>query len=76
MKNVYIAMAINENGKQYAYVLKFNKCNNLLNLAGLTTGYKNVEFALLCDTQKHAQEVVNNWVETYKRNKTYMFDYS
>ena len=72
MKYFYIVMAINENGKQYAYIMRHNKCNNLIG----TVNQKNAEFALLCSSKKEAEKVANAWVETYKRNKTYMFDYS
>lgn len=72
MKYFYLVISINENGKQYAYVLRTPQCNNLKN----TLDIKNLEFALLCETKKEAEKIATNWVENYKANKTYMFDYS
>lgn len=70
MKNSYIAISIKENNKNYAYIFKHNHCNNLLNILQIN----NIEFALLCKTKKEAEKIVNNWNQTFKNNKTYMFD--
>ena len=72
MKYFYIVMAINENGKQYAYVLRHNQSNNLIGV----TEQKNAEFAYLCQSKKEAERIASAWVESYKKNGTYMFDYA
>lgn len=69
MKNSYIAVSVNENEKNYAYVIKVSESDNLL--CKLTI--KGIDSAHICDTKKKAGEVADFWNECYKKNGTYMF---
>ena len=69
-KNSYIAVTVSENGKYYAYMIKHNNSNNLLNIASI----KGILHANICDTKKEAERIVEQWNESYKQNGTYMFD--
>ena len=69
MKNYYIAVQIEEDGKLYAYALKVNTMDNLLSKLEIN----NIVVANLCDTKKKAEELVNLWNESFKSNKTYLF---
>ena len=69
-KNSYIVVTVSENGKYYAYMIKHNNSNNLLNIANI----KGILHANICDTKKEAERIVEQWNESYKQNGTYMFD--
>ena len=69
MKNYYIAVQIKEDDKFYAYAVKVNTMDNLLSKLEIN----NIVVANLCDTKKKAEELVNLWNETFKNNKTYLF---
>ena len=70
MKNYYIAVQIKEDDKFYAYAVKVNTMDNLLSKLEIN----NIVVANLCDTKKKAEELVNLWNESFKSNKTYLFD--
>ena len=69
MKNYYIAVQIKEDDKFYAYAVKVNTMDNLLSKLEIN----NIEVANLCDTKKKAEELANLWNESFKNNKTYLF---
>ena len=69
MKNYYIAVQIKEDDKFYAYAVKVNTMDNLLSKLEIN----NIVVANLCDTKKKAEELVNLWNESFKSNKTYLF---
>lgn len=70
MKNKYFVISIKENGKNYAYVIKTNKNDNIL----YKINVKNANYVLLADTKKEAYHIADNWNRSYKDNGSYMFD--
>ena len=70
MKNFYYAVGAEENGKNFAYVLSIPKSNNL---KSVIESYKNIKYINACESKKEAQKIVDAWVESYKKNNTYMF---
>ena len=67
-KNIYIAVQIKENEKNYAYVIKTTDSSNLLsvlNIKGITT-------ANIWNKEK-AYNVVNYWNDCFKKNGTYLY---
>ena len=69
-KNSYIVVAVQENGKYCAYVIKHFNSNNLLS----TLEIKGIQSANIVSTKKKAYEICNAWNESYEANETYMFD--
>ena len=69
-KNTYIVVSIQEDGKNYAYVIKHHNSNNLINVLGI----KGISHANICDTKKEAYRIAEYWNGCYKKNGTYMFD--
>ena len=70
MKNFYIVVTIEENGKYYPYMIKTNSSNNLLS----TLKIPDIINATLFETKKRAAETVETWRTAYKANGTYLFD--
>ena len=69
MKNFYILVNYEENGKYYPYIIKTSKSNNLLsalNQKGLIT-------ANIIPTLKEARTTCEAWRKAYKENGTYLF---
>lgn len=67
MKYHYIAISTRTNNKNFAYVLRVAKSDNLifsLQIPGITA-------ANICSTKKEAEKVVEFWNKCYKNNKTY-----
>lgn len=69
MKNLYLVITIQENGRRYAYAHKQSYNNNLLNLANI----KGVEFVAPCETLKKAKATAESWNAAYKANNQYLF---
>lgn len=70
MSYTYFAVAIEENDKYYAYLVKCAESDNVcskLKIKGLT--HTNV-----FKTKKKAAEAVTAWNEQYKANGSYLFD--
>lgn len=70
MKNYYIAVQIEENGKYYAYVVKVSESINLLSALKI----KNIITANICPTRKRAAEIVGEWNRVHKEQERYLFD--
>ena len=70
MKNKYFVISIKENQKNYAYVIKTNKNDNIL----CKINVKNANFVLLADTKKEAYKIAENWNQSFKNNGSYLFD--
>ena len=69
-KNVFMVVSVSENGKNYAYALRFGACNNLVSVL---SHIANLVSANVCDTWAAAKEIANAWNEAYKANGTYLF---
>lgn len=69
-KTIFLAMTVCENNKYYSWVQKTASNNNLLSV--LAT--KNLISANVCDTFKKAKEIVSAWNDTYRANRTYLYD--
>lgn len=69
MKNFYVALQIEENGKYYAYAEKISENDNLLAKLSI----KNLVTANICETKKKAEEVTTLWNDSHKTNGRYMF---
>lgn len=69
MKNFYIAVNIEEEGKMFADVIKTNSDNNLLSELAI----KNIVSANICETKSEAVKLVEHWNNCYKANGTYLF---
>lgn len=70
MKNKYFVISIKEDQKNYAYVIKTNKNDNIL----YKINVKNANFVLLADTKKEAYKIAENWNQSFKNNGSYLFD--
>lgn len=70
-KNVFMVVSVSENGKNYAYALRFGANNNLV---PMLSRIANLMSANVCDTWTAAKEIANAWNESYKANGTYLFD--
>lgn len=70
MKNLYLVISIQEDGKRYAYAHKQPYCYNLLNLSEI----KGVEILQPCESWKKAKETAERWNAVYKANDNYLFD--
>ena len=62
-KNSYIVVTVSENGKYYAYMIKHNNSNNLLNIASI----KGILHANICDTKKEAEQMAREKFENNYR---------
>lgn len=71
MRNTYIAVIAEENGKRYAYGIK---ASTMLNLVAMLKDHKHLVAGNVCETKKHMVELVNNWNEGFRQNGCYMFD--
>lgn len=71
MKHTYFAVAIEENDKYYAYVVKCAEGDNVL--CSLNS-IKGIVHANVCTTKKRAVELVNAWRTQYKANGSYLFN--
>ena len=69
-KNVFMVVSVSENGKNYAYALRFGANNNLVSVLSRIA---NLASANICDTWTAAKEIASAWNETYKANGTYLF---
>ena len=71
MKNFWLAVTVEENGKFYAYVVKAAQNNNLVSLLA---GNAQLKAANIYGTKKQAAAVVQFWNDCYRQNGTYLFD--
>lgn len=69
MKNYYIVVTIEQDGKYFSYVVKHPENYNLL----ATLTIKNITGASLFPTKKKAVEIADFWNDCYKKNGTYLF---
>ena len=70
MKNTYIAVTVQENGKYYAYAVPVSGSDNLLSRLAI----KGITHANICENKKETAQVVEMWNASYKDNGTYMFE--
>lgn len=68
MKNFYLAITKQEDGKNFAFVVRYYNCNNLLSTL---LQYRNLKFVHIYDSKKKAEEVVESWNKDFKANGTY-----
>ena len=72
IKYFYLAITIEPiKGKYFSYVLK---TSDSINLASELNGINHLLDATLMPTKKKANEVVDCWNETYKKNGTFLLD--
>ena len=71
MKNIYIAIQTEENGKYYAFADAIRMGENL---KAHIERHKNANIFHLCESRKQAEETAARWNATYKANGTYLFD--
>lgn len=68
----YLAIIIEPiKGKYYAYPLRVS---DSINLASELNGIKHLLSATLMSTKKKANDVVDYWNNSYRRNGTYLLD--
>lgn len=67
-KNIYIAVHIKENEKNYAYVVKTTDNNNLLSVLDI----KGITSANIWN-KTEAYKTVDFWNENFKKNGTYLY---
>lgn len=70
MKYFYIAAAVAENNKYYAYIIKGSQYDNLLSKLKI----KGILHANIFLSKKQAATVVERWNAIYKSNGTYLFN--
>lgn len=70
MKNIYIVIQQEENGKYYAFADSIRTGENL---KPFIERYNSKIFHL-CENRKQAEETAARWNAVYKLNKNYMFD--
>jgi len=68
MKNIYIAVQIEEDGKFYAYVIKTTDNTNLLSVLNI----KNIKMANIWNKEK-AYNIVKMWNDKFIENGTYLY---
>jgi hypothetical protein len=68
MKNFYLAITEQEEGKNFAFVVRYYNCNNLLSTL---LQYRNLKFVHIYDSKKKAEETVEAWNKDFKANGTY-----
>lgn len=67
---MFAVVSIEQNGKNYAYVMRVSDQDNLIakfKIKGITT-------AIVCGTRKKAKELVTAWNTSYRENGTYLYD--
>lgn len=69
MKNSFVAVSVQEDGKYYAYMVKISESDNALSRLAI----KGIVHANIFTTKKKAEEAVDCWNECYRINGTYMF---
>lgn len=69
-KKVFMVVSVSENGKNYAYALRFGANNNLVSVL---SSIANLASANICGTWTAAKEIASAWNEAYKANGTYLF---
>ena len=67
MKNFYYAATREQNGKNYAFVIKASAGDNLLSVFAR---YGENLAVNACPTKKEAEELADFWNECYKKNGT------
>lgn len=70
MKKLFLAVSINENGKQYAYVDYHYADMNLTWIAGL----ENAEFITACGSRRKAARLVKQWNKRHQKNGTFLYN--
>lgn len=70
MKKFYFAVTIQENGKNYSFVMKIGDNEN----AAARLKHPRIIIAQLCSSKKAAAHVVNHWNACYKTDGTYLFE--
>lgn len=70
MKNHFFAVTIQENGKNYSFVMKIAENENITE----RLKHPRIVIAQLCSTKKAAAHVVNHWNACYKADGTYLFE--
>lgn len=70
MRYFYIAVQIEESGKNYAYTVKVSESDNLL----CKLVIKGITAANIAPTKKQAAAIVEAWNAACKANNTYLFD--
>ena len=68
IKNIYIAVQIKENEKNYAYVVKTTDSNNLLSVLSI----KGIITANIFNKEE-AYKTVDFWNNCFKQNGTYLY---
>lgn len=66
----WYAITVQENGLYYSYAAKIA---NSYNLVSFFASIKGLCSANACETKKEASFLAEFWNDTYKANKTYMF---
>lgn len=72
MRNYFVAVQVEKDGKYSAYVQKVSKSDNLVSKFNHSEG---LWFANICESKKEAERIVKSWNEGHKENNRYMFDY-
>ena len=70
MKYFYYAATREQNGKNYAFVIKSGAGDNLLSVFAR---YSNLKFVNACPTKKAAEKLADFWNECYEKNGTSAF---
>lgn len=70
MKNFYIAVQIQENGRYYAYMIRCTDSDNLLSKLKI----RGIVAANIMPTKKAARATVTAWNDSFRNTGVYMFD--
>ena len=70
MKNFYLAVTIEQDGKYFSTVEKVGTNDNIVAFMQK----RNYRYGHICESKKKAEELAEFWNASYKANGTYLFD--
>ena len=70
MKNIFVVVVTEEDGKYYAIADTIHTGQNII---PIMQRYKDAVIIHLCETRRQADDLAFAWNNDYKRNGTYLF---
>lgn len=72
-KNFYFACVANENNKNYAFMIKCGRYENMMSKLDGGVPYGKIVICQPCETKKFAEACVHTWNKDFQNNGTWMF---
>ena len=70
MKNFYLAVTIEKNGKYYSTIERVSTSDNVVSFMQR----KNYKYVNICESKKKAEDLAESWNDSYKATGIYLFD--